>query len=134
MCYSPFGPFTTRDASFAECNCTQQRRLCTRQSLCRVLHSAKSVGISLPDKGFFAECRISGTRQRIYQVPQRLSAKKSRRDCQVTVTAPLPSATSRHSAKKCVFCFLKNFFAECLNLALGKSCFLFFLHFLCRVP
>ena len=33
---------TTADACFAECNYTQQRRLCTRQSLCRVLHSAKS--------------------------------------------------------------------------------------------
>ena len=80
--------------AFAEC--------CTRQRV---------VGISLHGKGFFAECRMSGTRQRISRVSRRLSAKKSRRDGQVTVTC----------------------FAECLHLALGKACFLFFLDFLCRV-
>jgi len=96
--------------AFAEC--------CTRQ---------RAVGISLHGKGFFAECRMSGTRQRISRVPRRHSAKKSRRDGQVTVTAPLPSATRRHSAKKCVFYFIfLKCFAECLHLALGKACFLFF--------
>ena len=99
---------TTADADFAECNCTRQR----------------AVGISLYGKGFFAKCRMSGTRQRISRVPRRHSAKKSRRDGQVTVTAPLPSATRRHSAKKCVFFF--KCFAECLHMALGKACFLFF--------
>ena len=73
---------------------------CTRQ---------RAVGISLHDKGFFAECYISGTRQRISRVPRRHSTKKSCSDGQVTVTAPLPSATRRHSAKKYVFYFfLKN--------------------------
>ena len=44
--------------AFAEC--------CTRQ---------RAVGISLHGKGFFAECRMSGTRQRISRVTRRHSAK-----------------------------------------------------------
>ena len=36
------GSNTTADACFVECNCTRQRRLCTRQSLCRVLYLVKS--------------------------------------------------------------------------------------------
>jgi len=44
--------------AFAEC--------CTRQ---------RAVGISLHGKGFFAKCRMSGTRQRISRVPRRHSAK-----------------------------------------------------------
>ena len=90
---------TAADACFAECNYTRQRRLCTRQ---------RTVGISLHGKGFFAECRMSGTRQRIFRVPRRHLAKKSRCDGQVMVMAPLPSATRRHSAKKCVFYFFKK--------------------------
>ena len=46
------------DKAFAEC--------CTRQ---------RAVGISLHGKGFFAECRMSGTRQRISRVTRRHSAK-----------------------------------------------------------
>ena len=74
--------------AFAEC--------CTRR---------RAIGISLHGKGFFAECRMSDTRQRISRVPRQHSAKKSRCDGQATVTAPLSSATRRHSAKKCVFYF-----------------------------
>ena len=107
--------------AFAECNCTQQRRLCTRQSLCRVLHSAKS-------------CRHILSRQRISRVPRRHSTKKSRRDGQVTVTAPLPSATRRHSAKKCVFLyFFKKMLCRVPASGTRQSLFSFFLDFISRV-
>ena len=124
--------------AFAEC--------CTRQ---------RAVGISLHGKGFFAECRMSGTRQRISRVPRWHSAKKSRRDGQVTVTAPfvnchasvlgkemcflfflkknaLPSVCIWHSAKLVFF-----FFGFSLPSAVGSHSakqFVFFLNFLCRVP
>ena len=123
--------------AFAEC--------CTRQ---------RAVGISLHGKGFFAECRMPCTRQTISRVPRQHSAKKSRLDGQVTVTAPLPSATCRHSAKKYVFYFLKKnalpsaciwhsaklvflFFGFSLPSAVGRHSvknFCFFFNFLCRVP
>ena len=102
--------------AFAEC--------CTRQ---------RAVGISPHGKGFFAECRMSSTWQRISRVPRRHSAKKSHRDGQVTMTAPLPSATRRHSAKKCVFYFyFKNALPSARIWHSAKLVF-FFLDFLCRV-
>ena len=99
----------------------------TTGDACFVLHWQRAVGISLHGKGFFAECRMSGTRQRISRVPQRHSAKKSRRDGQVTVTAPLPSVTRRHSAKKCVFLFFfKNALSSACIWHSAKLVFFFF--------
>ena len=112
----------------------------SRRVLCRVqLRSAKplpsaalgkelsayplTAKVSLPA---FAECRMSGTRQRISRVPRWHSAKKSRRDGQVTVMAPLPSATRRHSAKKCVFYFLKKMLCRVPASGTRQSLFSFF--------
>ena len=103
------------DACFAECNCTRQRRLCTRQSLCRVLHSAypftakaylPSAACRALGKGF-PECH-DGTRQRISRVPR--------------------------SAKKYVFYFFKKMLCRVPAYGTQQSLFSFlFLDFLCRV-
>ena len=119
---------------------TAGRLLCRVQlhSAKKALHSAKplpsaALGISLHGKGLFAECRMSGTRQRISRVPRRHSAKKSRRDGQVTVTVLLPSATRRHSAKKCVFYFFKKNALPSACIWHSAKLVFFFLDFLCRV-
>jgi len=105
-------------------------------------------GKAASGEGFFAECHLSGTRQRLCRVPGRHSVKKIGRQ---PLTASLPSAGSgrhstklfpfflknplpsafltRHSAKK--FFFEKSF-AECLpDPTLGKEFFL--KKILCRV-
>jgi len=61
----------------------------TRQSQKNTRHS--SLGLSFDGKQFFAECFLSGTRQRLCRVLNRLSANKSKGDGEDTETAALPS-------------------------------------------
>ena len=100
-----WAPITTGDACFAECNCTRQRRLCTRQSLCRVLHSAKS-------------CLHISSRQRLLcRVPHVGHLAKD-----------FPSATTALGKEKPPWWpgHGDGPFAECHASALGKEmCFLF---------
>jgi len=95
--------------AFAEC--------CTRQ---------RAVGISLHGKGFFAECRMSGTRQRISRVPRRHSAKKSRRD------GPFAECHASALGKEMCFLFFLNALPSACVWHSAKLVF-FFLDFLCRV-
>ena len=104
--------------AFAECG-TRQRT-----------HSKKLIG-----KDRFAECLLSGTRQRLCRVPRGHSAKKSDRHGDVPVDGHFAECQPcRHSVKIFYF-FLKKFFAECQPCRHSAKIFLFFLKkILCRVP
>ena len=82
--------------AFAECG-TRQRT-----------HGKKLIG-----KALFAECLLSGTRQRLCRVPRGHSAKKS----------------DRHGAGP-----VDGHFAECQPCRHSAKIFLIFFKFLCRVP
>ena len=97
------------------CRGTRQRPNCTRQRT----HGKKLIG-----KYLFAECLLSGTRQR-----------------KATITAPAPRwrslcrvPTLQALGKDFLFLFLKNSLPSALYPALGKNVLFFFLKILCRVP
>ena len=105
--------------SFAECNTRQRGSV-------EPFHG----------KACFAECQISGTRQRLCRVSSYHSAKDWR---------PLAEGSRRLNflfnffaecnTRQRIFFFFSKFFAKCHSAeALGKACFSFFLNFLCRVP
>ena len=122
---------TTGFTGFAEC------RLHSAKTS---LHSANflpsvTLGKASYGKGIFAECRISGTRQRLCREPWH-SAKQPRgatlgrhfAECLTADTQTLPSVGVWHSAKCPPRVAPRCCFAECWILALGK------LSNFCRVP
>ena len=139
--------------SFAECpTCgTRQRSLChegicrqlfamcsTRQRLCRVqsllyrvqLHSAKKVLHSTkPLSSAALGKELSAYPFTAKDFPSATTALGKEKPSWWPGHGDGPFAECHASAlgkEMCFLFFLKNFFAECLNLTLGKSCFLFF--------
>ena len=99
--------------AFAECG-TRQRT-----------HSKKLIG-----KALFAECRLSGTRQRLCREPRGHSAKKSDRHSAGPMGGRFAECQpSRHSAKIFYFFFKKILCRVPTLQALGKE--FFFTKFLC---
>ena len=105
---------------------TRQRPNCTRQRT----HGKKLIG-----KALFAECLLSGTRQRLCPEPRGHSAKKSGRHGAGPVDGGFAECQPCSHSAKIFYFFKKKFFAECQpGRHSAKSFYFFFENFLCRVP
>ena len=111
--------------AFPSAGYTRQRPVCTRQTLCRVIHSANATRQSLPRQRDL--CRVSDFGHSAKTLPRALALgigatwrDHGRHLCQVP--------NGRHSAKWPPRVPPRGRFAECWVLALGK------LSNLCRVP
>ena len=118
---------------------TRQRPVCTRQTLCRVLHSANATRQSLPRQRDL--CRVSDFGHSAKTLPRALALGKAATwhhagpaFCRVpngghsAKLQTLPSVGVWHSAKCRPRVAPRGRFAECWILALGKRLKL------CRVP
>ena len=118
---------------------TRQRPVCTRQTLCRVLHSANATRQSLPRQRDF--CRVSDFGHSAKTLPRAMALGKAttwRHRGPALCRVPngghsakfqtLPSVGVWHSAKCRPRVAPRGRFTECWILALGKRLKL------CRVP
>ena len=90
---------------------------------------------NLIGKVLFAECLLSGTRQRLCRVPQWHSAKKSDRQGAESVDGGFAECQPCKHSTKIFYFFLKKILCRVPTLqALGKEFLFFYTKFLCRVP
>ena len=142
--------FTTGFRFFAEClRHLAKAKLHSAKPLPSAVLSKEHMAKKLIGKVLFAECLLSGTRQRLCREPRGHSAKKSNRH-----GAGAPGALGKEkrpsrrrprwwslcrvptlqALSKDFLFFKKKIFAECPLSGPRQRCFIFFLKILCRVP